>query len=169
VRPKSKEAVFHNLDTQEETVLPYNLLHVVPPQTAPRVVRESALANADGWVEVEKYRLQHVRNPNVFSLGDNSSLPTSRTGAAVRKEAPVLVENLLALRAGKPMLATYDGYSSCPLVTGYGKMMLAEFDYDGNPAETFPFDQARERFSMWALKRWGLPELYWNGMLRGRA
>jgi sulfide:quinone oxidoreductase len=169
VRPASKEAVFHHLDTGEETVVPYTLLHVVPPQRSPKVVRESALANAEGWVEVDKYRLQHVRYPNVFSLGDNSSLPTSRTGAAVRKEAPVLVQNLLALRGGRPMLASYDGYSSCPLVTGYGKMMLAEFDYDGVPAETFPFDQSRERYSMWALKRWGLPELYWNGMLRGRA
>ena len=26
----------------------------------------------------------------------------------------------------------YNGYSSCPLVTGYGKMVLAEFDYDSN-------------------------------------
>jgi sulfide:quinone oxidoreductase len=52
-------------------------------------------------VSVHKHTLQHVKFPNVFSLGDCSSLPTSRTGAAVRKQAPVLVENLLALRAGK--------------------------------------------------------------------
>jgi sulfide:quinone oxidoreductase len=161
--------VFRHLDEGREVVLPYQLLHAVPAQTAPDVVRKSPLANADGWVEVDKYRMQHVRYPNVFSLGDNSSLPTSRTGAAIRKQAPVLVENMLAFRAQKPQLATYDGYSSCPLVTGYGKLILAEFDYDGKPAETFPFDQSRERYSMWALKRWGLPELYWNGMLRGRA
>jgi len=169
VRAKSREAVFRHLDEGREVVLPYQLLHAVPAQTAPDVVRKSPLANADGWVEVDKYRMQHVRYPNVFSLGDNSSLPTSRTGAAIRKQAPVLVENMLAFRAQKPQLATYDGYSSCPLVTGYGKLILAEFDYDGKPAETFPFDQSRERYSMWALKRWGLPELYWNGMLRGRA
>ncbi|HBP20163.1 MAG TPA: pyridine nucleotide-disulfide oxidoreductase, partial [Planctomycetes bacterium] len=55
-----------------------------------------------------------------------------------------------------------------PLVTGYGKLILAEFDYDKQPQETFPFDQSRERYSMYALKAYGLPELYWNGMLRGR-
>jgi sulfide:quinone oxidoreductase len=104
----------------------------------------------------------------VFSLGDASSLPTSRTGAAIRKQAPVLVENLLALRAGTALEARYDGYASCPLVTGYGRLVLAEFDYDGKPAESFPFDQSQERYSMYALKAYALPELYWNGMLRGR-
>jgi sulfide:quinone oxidoreductase len=169
VRPKSKEAVFKNLDTSAEVVLPYEMLHVVPPQSAPDVVKASALANKEGWVEVDKYTTQHVRFANVFSLGDNASLPTSRTGAAIRKQAPVLVENLLASRAGKPPSARYDGYASCPLVTGYGKLILAEFDYDGNPTESFPFDQRRERYSMYALKAYGLPSMYWNGMLRGRA
>ncbi|MFS8065486.1 MAG: FAD/NAD(P)-binding oxidoreductase [Byssovorax sp.] len=168
VRPSSKEAVFRHIETKEELVLGYELLHVVPPQSAPDVVKKSALANAAGWASVDKYSLQHTRFPNVFSLGDNSSLPTSRTGAAIRKQAPVLVENLLALRAGRALGASYDGYSSCPLVTGYGRLILAEFDYDGNPKETFPFDQRKERYSMYAFKAHALPVIYWSGMLRGR-
>jgi sulfide:quinone oxidoreductase len=169
VRPASKEAVFRNLEGGSELVLPYELLHVVPPQSAPDFVKRSGLANDAGWVSVHKHTLQHDKFPNVFSLGDCSSLPTSRTGAAIRKQAPVLVENLLALRSSRPLVASYDGYASCPLVTGYGRLILAEFDYDGKPAESFPFDQSRERYSMWALKAYGLPEIYWNGMLRGRA
>jgi sulfide:quinone oxidoreductase len=169
VRPAAREAVFRNLDSGAETVLRYDLLHVVPPQSAPDVVKRSPLADAAGWVEVDKYTLQHARFPEVFALGDASSLPTSRTGAAIRKQAPVLVENLLAHRAGGPPTGRYDGYTSCPLVTGYGRLILAEFDYDGNPAESFPFDQARERASMYALKAYVLPEMYWNGMLKGRA
>lgn len=169
VRPSKREAVFRNLDTRAELVLSYELLHVVPPQSAPDVVKKSPLANADGWVEVDKFTAQHTRFPNVFSLGDNASLPTSRTGAAIRKEAPVVVENLLAHRAGRTLSARYDGYASCPLVTGYGKLILAEFDYDGMPAESFPFDQSQERYSMFAMKAYALPEMYWNGMLRGRA
>jgi sulfide:quinone oxidoreductase len=168
VRPDRREAVFRHCDQGTEVVIGYQLLHVVPPQSAPDVVKRSALADAAGWVEVDKHTLQHVRFPNVFALGDASSLPTSRTGAAVRKQAPVLVANLLASRAGGALAARYDGYASCPLVTGYGKLVLAEFDYDGNPAESFPFDQSQERYSMYALKVYGLPELYWNGMLRGR-
>ncbi|MBL8946239.1 MAG: NAD(P)/FAD-dependent oxidoreductase [Myxococcales bacterium] len=169
VRPAAKEAVFKQLDGGDEVVLRYDLLHVVPPQRAPEVVRRSALANAAGWVDVDKHTTRHVRYPNVFSLGDNSSLPTSRTGAAIRKQAPVLVAQLLATRDGTASTASYDGYASCPLVTGYGKLILAEFDYDGNPAESFGFDQRRERYSMYAMKAYALPEMYWNGMLRGRA
>lgn len=170
VRPRSREAVFKNLDDNTERIVPYAMLHVVPPQSAPDVIKQSplAVAEAAGWVDVDKHTLQHVRYPDVWSLGDCSSLPTSRTGAAIRKQAPVLVENLLAYRAGTPLTARYDGYASCPLVTGYGKLILAEFDYDGRPAESFPFDQSKERYSMWALKTYGLPEMYWNGMLRGR-
>jgi sulfide:quinone oxidoreductase len=164
----NKQAYFKHLDTGAETTLGFELLHVTPPQSAPDVVKRSLLANAEGWVEVDKHSLQHVRFPNVFALGDASSLPTSRTGAAIRKQAPVLVDNLLAWRAARPLIASYDGYASCPLVTGFGKLVLAEFDYTGNPRESFPFDQSRERYSMYMLKLHALPELYWNGMLRGR-
>ena len=104
----------------------------------------------------------------MFALGDAAGLPTSKTGAAVRKQAPVVVHNLLAAMQGGPVDATYDGYTSCPVVTGYGKMVLAEFDYDSKPKESFPFDQSKERYSMWLLKTQVLPRLYWYGMLRGR-
>jgi sulfide:quinone oxidoreductase len=152
----------------EQTVIAYDMLHVTPPMGPPDVIKQSKLADADGWVEVNQYTLQHLRYTNVFSLGDSSNLPTSKTGAAIRKQAPVLVENLMALTAGQPMSATYDGYTSCPLVTGYGSLILAEFDYDKQPKETFPFDQAQERYSMYAMKAYGLPAMYWNGMLRAR-
>lgn len=169
VRPKSREAVFRHLDDGTETIVKYEMLHAVPHQSAPDWIKQGPLANAGGWVDVHKHTLQHVKYPEVWGLGDASSLPTSRTGAAIRKEAPVLVHNLMARRRGEALDASYDGYASCPLVTGYGKLILAEFDYDGKPAESFPFDQAEERWSMWAMKTYALPELYWNGMLKGRA
>lgn len=169
VRPASREAVFRHLDDGSERIIRYDLLHVTPPQSAPDFVKQSPLASTAGWVDVDKHTLQHVRYPDVWALGDASSLPTSRTGAAIRKQAPVLVENLLARTEGRAPAARYDGYASCPLVTGYGSLILAEFDYDGKPVESFPFDQTIERYSMYAMKAYALPELYWNGLLRGRA
>lgn len=168
VRPETRQAVFRDVNGAEELVLKYDMMHVTPPQSAPDFVRQSALADAAGWVDVDKHTLQHNKYPNVFSLGDASSLPCSKTGAAIRKQAPVCVENVIAFRASKPLLGHYDGYASCPLVTGYGKVILAEFGYDGVIMETFPFDQAQERYSMYALKAYGLPSLYWHGMLQGR-
>ncbi len=165
-----KIATFESLETGEKHPRAFDLLHVTPPMSAPEVIKKSRLAHAtSGWVEVDKHTLQHLRYPDIFSLGDVSSLPTSKTGAAVRKQTPVLVRNLLAWRKGAVLDGRYDGYTSCPLVTGYGKLILAEFDYDGNPRETFPFDQSKERWSMYQLKKYLLPFLYWRGMLKGRA
>ncbi len=168
VRGDAKVAVFENLDSGERVEQSYDLLHVTPPMSSPDFIAQSPLAASSGFVDVDKFTTQHVKYQKVFSLGDCSSLPTSKTGAAVRKQAPVLVENLLAARKGAPLPGVYDGYTSCPLVTGYGKLVLAEFDYDGQPAESFPFDQGQERYSMYALKAYGLPQMYWHGMLRGR-
>jgi len=168
INPASQEAVCERTDTGERVTIPYQMIHVTPPMSSPDVIKQSLLADDRGWVEADKHTLQHPRFPEVFSLGDSAGLPTSKTGAAVRKQAPVLVANLLAAMRGQPLPAKYDGYSSCPVVTGYNRMMLAEFDYDGQPAESFPFDQSKERYSMWLLKTQVLPRLYWYGMLRGR-
>lgn len=169
-----REASFERLDRGRERVtLPFDMIHVTPPQQAPELVRHSPLALREGaqqgFVAVDPYTLQHPDYPNVFALGDVAALPTAKTGAAVRKQAPVVVANLLAARAGQPLSARYNGYSSCPIVTGYGKLVLAEFLYDNVYQPTFPVDQTKARYDMYLLKRYLLPQLYWHGMLRGRA
>lgn len=168
VRGPQREAVFQQLDTGSQVVLKYDMMHVTPPMGPPKFVADSALADQAGWVDVDRHSLQHTRYRNVFGIGDAASLPTSKTGAAIRKQAPVLVENLLAALDQHALTGHYDGYTSCPIVTGYNSLVLAEFDYDKQPAETFPFDQSQERFSMLMLKKYGLPALYWHGMLKGR-
>lgn len=165
---EAREATFQNLDSGERTVIHYDLLHVVPPMSAPDFIRNGPLANADGWVDVDRETLRHTRYPNIYALGDASSLPTSKTGAAVRKQAPVLVKNLVAAILGGSADAKYDGYTACPLVTGYGRLVMAEFDYNNQPKETFPFDQSKERWSMYQFKARILPKMYWWGILKGR-
>jgi sulfide:quinone oxidoreductase len=160
----------HSTGTEES--LAFDLLHAVPPQSAPDWVERGPLADPAspfGYVEVDKYTLQHPRHRNVFALGDVASLPTSKTGAAVRKQAPVVVANLLAeIDGARRERRRYDGYTSCPLVTARDKVLLAEFDYDQRPAPSIPLlDTTKERRDMWLLKRYGLPALYWHGMLKG--
>jgi sulfide:quinone oxidoreductase len=163
------EATFEDLQTRARHVERYDLLHVTPPQRPFAWVTESGLGDAAGFVDVDRATLQHARFPEVFSAGDASSLPTGKTGAAVRRQAPALVANLLAHLRGDPPPARYDGYTSCPLVVSQRHVILAEFGYDGVILETFPFNQATPRRSMYALKRHALPLLYWHGMLKGRA
>jgi sulfide:quinone oxidoreductase len=164
---EAKRATFKHLDSGETVDVDYDLLHVTPPMSAPDFIKQSALADSAGWVDVSKATLQHNRFTNVFSLGDCSNLPTSKTGAAIRKQSPVLVANLISLMRGEPLTKSYDGYSSCPLVTGYSSLVLAEFDYDLIPQETFPFDQSEERYSMYVFKKDILPQIYWQGMMKG--
>ncbi|MCP9757293.1 NAD(P)/FAD-dependent oxidoreductase [Lacihabitans sp. CCS-44] len=152
-----------------ETWVDFDMMHVTPPQSAPDFVSKSPLANSAGWVDVNINNLQHNVYPNVFSLGDAAGLPISKTGAAIRKQAPVVVANLLSVMSNQQMDGNYTGYTSCPLVTGYGKLVLAEFDYNNNPMETFPFDQSKERWSMYQLKKQVLPRMYWSQILTGKA
>lgn len=165
---RAKFVGFGEKNKGEETWVEYEMIHVSPPQSAPDFIKNSSLANAAGWLEVDQYTLQHVRFNNIFGLGDAAGLPTAKTGAAVRKQVPVLVKNIQSVMAGEVPTARYNGYSSCPLVTGYGKLVMAEFDYQNNPQETFPFDQSKERWSMYFLKRYILPWLYWNKILPGK-
>ena len=153
--------------------LEFDFAHVVPPQSAPEWVKASPLAdgaNPAGYVEVDKYTMAHVRWPNVFSLGDAGSTPNSKTGAAVRKQAPVVVANLLAAMRGEQPVKFYDGYASCPLVTSHNRCIMAEFDYVPKPTPTFPvLNMQKERYDMYLVKRYGLPLMYWNLMLKGLA
>lgn len=164
---RAKFVGFGEANKDVETWVAYDMIHVTPPQSAPDFIKKSPLANEAGWIDVNKSTLQHTKYANIFALGDASSLPTSKTGAAIRKQAPVVVANLLAAMEKKALEATYNGYTSCPVVTGYGKLVLAEFDYNNQPQETFPFDQSKERWSMYQLKKQVLPWFYWNKILKG--
>ncbi len=158
----------------DEIIMDYDMLHLAPPQTAPKFVKESSLVNAAGWLDVNINTLQHVRYPNIFGMGDVAALPTAKTGAAIRKQVPVVMANILHLikdnHLGKKI---YEGYSSCPLVTGYGKMILAEFNYkneftpDPKLKQMLIFDSTKEDWRLWMLKKYGLPYLYWNKMMKG--
>ena len=158
----------------DEIVMDYDMLHLAPPQTAPKFVKESSLVTAAGWLDVNINTLQHVRYPNIFGMGDVAALPTAKTGAAIRKQVPVVMANILHMIKDKHLgKKIYEGYSSCPLVTGYGKMILAEFNYkneftpDPKLKQMLIFDSTKEDWRLWMLKKYGLPYLYWNKMMKG--
>lgn len=153
-----------------EVTREFDMLHVTPPQRAPQFIADSPLADKAGYVEVDRTTLRHVRYPNVFGLGDCASAPNAKTAAAARKQAPIVAVNLLATMANKPPVAGYDGYGSCPLTVEKGKIVLAEFGYDGKLLPSFPkwlIDGTKPQRLSWLLKSKALPWIYWNGMLKG--
>ena len=160
------EFVGDNRKSEKESV-PFDLLHVTPPQSPHEEIKKSPLANAAGWVEVNQNTLQHVRFANVYSLGDVCSTPNSKTAAAVRKQAPVVANEIITAVAGKLVPGAYDGYASCPLTTAIGKVILAEFCYGGKVTPTLPLNPSKERWFGWWIKLTGLPLMYWHYMLKG--
>ncbi len=166
----AKKATFEIVagDKQGQRItLDYDMIHVTPPQSAPDFLKASPLANAGGMVDVHANSLQHVKYKNVFGLGDAASTANSKTAAAIRKQAPVVVRNLLHLIHKGAVEEAYDGYASCPLTTGYGRVLMAEFIYGGKPTPTLPLDPRKERLVNWTIKKYGLPALYWDYMLKG--
>ena len=169
IKADTQEAIFEVTTESgvEEVNIHYDMIHVAPPMSAPDFIKQSPLANQQGWVDVNPETLQHNRYRNVFAAGDASSLPTSKTAAAARKQAPVLVQNLLLQMKNQPLTHRYDGYTCCPLITGYHSAIMAEFDYTGHPSPSFPLDPTKERYSMFLAKAYVLPWIYWNRMLKG--
>jgi sulfide:quinone oxidoreductase len=151
--------------TQEKR---FDMIHVVPPQRAPDFVRASPLADAAGWVEVSPETLQHVRYGNIFGLGDACSTPNAKTAAAIRKQAPVVAENVIGVLDGRGPRAVYDGYGACPLIVERGKVILAEFAYGGRLTPSFPLKPTVARRSAWILKARLFPFIYWDMVLKGR-
>ena len=149
----------------------FDMLHVVPPQTAPDFIRVSPLADAAGWVDVDQATLRHKTFENVWSLGDVMNAPNAKTAAAARMQAPIVAENLADDIDGRSPTAIYNGYGSCPLTVEKGKIVLAEFGYGGTLLPSFPrwmIDGTKPTRAAWVLKEQILPPFYWKAMLRGK-
>ncbi|MCM0613903.1 NAD(P)/FAD-dependent oxidoreductase [Marinobacter sediminum] len=173
VNGAAQKATFRVTDADgrtEDRETGFDMLHAVPPQRAPALIRESTLANEGGWLNLEDDTLRHKNYANIFGLGDASGTGNAKTAAAVRKQAPVVAENLLSTLRNEPLKAAYLGYGSCPLTVENGRIVLAEFGYGGVLQPSFPQwlnDGTQATRAAWWLKAKQLPTLYWHGMLKG--
>jgi sulfide:quinone oxidoreductase len=154
--------------------LPYDVLNVVPPQSAPGWIKRRSLpapSDDDGFVEVDPRTLRHVRFPNVWSLGDSARTTNSKSGGALRKQTLVLAKNLTAVLRGRQPSEQYDGYSVCPFTVSRSSVVFAEFDDRYRLQPTVPFWKTlyRERRLSWIFDRRILPWVYWHMILQGRA
>lgn len=158
----------------KEEFLDFDLLHVVPPQSAPDFIKNSPLSiqevNLKGWLDVDKFTLQHNRFENIFGLGDACVLQTAKTGAAIGKQLPVVAKHINSLLKGEQVdkSVQYLGYSACPILTDYHHVVMAEFVYGNKPKPSFFFNTKKPMWIMYLLKHYFLPWFYWNRMLRGK-
>ncbi len=174
IDPGKKIATFSTPEGDQE--LPYDFTNVIPPMIAPEVIRNSPLPWQEGkwvdqgWVEVDKETLRHTRYPDVFAVGDVAGVPKGKTAASVKWQVPVVEDHIVAQIAGDTADTTYNGYTSCPLITRVGRAMLIEFDYNNDLVPSFPgmIAPLEELWISWLMKEVALKATY-NAMLRGRA
>ena len=171
---ESKTAWFEKQDSlgnRESVSTNFDMIHVCPPQQAPDFIRSSSLVDDGGWVDVDKETLAHKKYSNIWALGDVINAPNAKTAAAARMQAPIVAHNVLSDIGSVRGIARYNGYGSCPLTVAKGKIVLAEFGYDGKLLPSFPkwlIDGTKPSRAAWVLKKDILPLLYWHGMLKGR-
>lgn len=153
----------------------YDFIHVVPPMSAPDVVKNSDLAWKEGpfagggWLEVDEETLRHRRFGNVFGLGDVNGTRRGKTAATVKASVPIVVNNLIDVIADRQTAMRFNGYTSCPLIVREGSALLVEFDYEGRLVPSLPFiDPMKESYFAWVMKHRMLQPAY-RAVLRGRA
>lgn len=143
IEPGRQIATFRTRDGTEEQ--PYDFIHVIPPMRAPEAVRNSPLPWQTGKWAAEGW--MEV---------DRHTLRHAR------------YHNVFGV--GERSEESYEGYTSCPLITRLGRAMLIEFDYDNNLVYSFPgfIAPLEELWVSWVMKTMALKPTYIS-MLRGRA
>lgn len=174
VDAQNRTAVVGRADGSARESISYDLLHAVPPQSAPDWVKATPLpASGDpsGFVEVDPETLRHSRFPNVWALGDAAATRNSKSGGALRMQTLTLAKNLRSVLKGQQPGARYNGYSVCPFTVSRSTVVFAEFDDHYRSKPTIPFwtGLARERRLTWVFDRHILPWVYWHMILKGRA
>lgn len=167
----NKMAIFELLDDDAKPTgkiekIEYSLLHIGPPCSAPEALRTSPFADKTGFMDVDGASLQSKTFPNVFGVGDCMNTPNAKTAAAVSSHLKTIERNLGQVMEGKQPCMEYDGYASCPLVVSTNRVILAEFNSKG-AMETTPFDQSKPTYWAYLMKRYMMPMLYWNGLIKG--
>ena len=166
-----KEATFMLADGSDKKV-DWDFIHIVPPMTPPAIISQSILADTDkfkGYLEVDKYTMQHKRYSNVFGLGDCVGTPIGKTAASVKSQLPVVTSNICDLINNLPPSAKWDGYTSCPMILDVGHAMLWEFNYTLKPVTALPFqvvDPLSESTLAWHMEETFLRPVY-DLMLNG--
>lgn len=163
--------MYETISVVEEVKIEYDFIHVVPPMSPPDALVNSTLGwgkgSAKGWLEVDRYTLQHRRYPNIFGIGDVCGIPMGKTGGSARHHGPVVEANMIAVMQGKEPKAKFDGYTVCPLKVQYGKIVMAEFNYEGLAPTISFLAPETPRWLWWAFDLHMLKPMYWYLMLRG--
>ncbi|WP_306232303.1 NAD(P)/FAD-dependent oxidoreductase [Agrococcus beijingensis] len=153
-----------------EAVEQADLVGLHPPYAAPRLIADSGLdgEGTGGFAAVDPETLRHPQHPRIWVVGDAGDLGDARTGGALRQQVKLVVENIRLARAGQP-LERYDGYTVAPIATARRSLSFGEYDRSLQVRRSLPVPDEIRSSPLWhVLDRFGLPQVYWHRILKGR-
>ncbi|MGH3475485.1 MAG: type III sulfide quinone reductase, selenoprotein subtype [Acidimicrobiales bacterium] len=161
------------LVSYDEREVRFDLAVVIPLHGgAPYVGRSPGLGDELDFVPTDERTLQAKAAPNVFVIGDASSVPASKAGSVTHFEGDTIVENIRRHLAGEPLEPGFDGHANCFIETGFHKALLIDFNYETEPlAGHYPgavglplLKESRLNHLGKLMFQW----FYWHSLLPGR-
>jgi sulfide:quinone oxidoreductase len=118
--------------------MPFDLFLGVPTHRVPTVVADSGLC-VDGWIPVDPLTLR-TRFPDVYALGDVTSIGTPKAGVFSEGQAGVVADQLIARHRGGSTTSTYDGTGICYIEFGQASVARVEVTFRSGEPPTGSFD-----------------------------
>ncbi|MGO9018553.1 MAG: NAD(P)/FAD-dependent oxidoreductase [Syntrophobacteraceae bacterium] len=150
----------------------YDLLVSIPPNFGSKCIEDSGIGDAMGYVDTDPHTLKAKQYDRVYVIGDATNVPTSKAGSVAHYQADTVVPNLLREIEGREPKGTFDGHSTCFIVSGFEKAILIDFNYKVEPLPgKFPFPglgpfsllgESQFNYGGKMMFKW----VYWNMMLK---
>jgi len=158
----------------DEREVPFDLLVTIPVHSGAEYVgRSPGLGDDLDFVPTDERTLQSKVRPNIFAIGDATSVPASKAGSVTHFEGETLTENVRHFLAGRDLEPGFDGHANCFIETGFHKALLIDFNYDTEPLSgRFPtavgplplLRESRLNHLGKLMFQW----MYWHVLLPGR-
>ena len=177
---ESKGIVFNpshkvsKIDAQGKTIsfddgktVAFDLLIAVPPHRAPKVVRESGLANEAGWIPVDRETLA-TKQDGIYAIGDASFIALAggkalpKAGIFAHVQAEIVAENIAEIIDGRAPRKRFDGEGWCAIELGGGVAAFGNGSFFGETPQMqlYPPSQAwhlgKVLFEKWWMAPFGL-------------
>jgi sulfide:quinone oxidoreductase len=145
------QCLVRELDPQRRVVrladggeMPFDMFLGVPVHRAPAVVQASGMC-VDGWIPVNPMTLETVY-PDVYALGDVTSVGTPKAGVFSEGQAVVVADALIARHRNAESATTYGGTGICYLEFGHKQVARVAVTFRSGERPIGSFDDASEMY-----------------------
>ena len=114
--------------------MPFDLFLGVPKHRVPVVVLESGMSE-NGWIPVNPRTLE-TRYENVYAVGDGAATGTPKAGVFAEGAAKAVASALVARLRQTGEAVQYNGFGTCYIEFGAGRIGKVEVDFFSGPQPT---------------------------------